>query len=108
MGRLALDQMQLRIKRWRAKREKDGGARLAQVGGALESVSWERVECKLPRACITHDQSTLWTTMRSRSTSDRYCSVYTSTRPWNVKQSYKEATKRTEKSVLSICSWCAY
>lgn len=47
VGKLALEQMGNRIKRWRLKREKDGGARLARIGGALELVSNERAECEL-------------------------------------------------------------
>jgi hypothetical protein len=47
VGRLALEQMTMRIKRWRARREKEGGVRLARVGGALELVHNERAECKL-------------------------------------------------------------
>lgn len=45
VGKLALEQMGARIKKWRAKREKDGGIRLARIGGSLEIVSNERVEC---------------------------------------------------------------
>ncbi|WWD17361.1 hypothetical protein CI109_101802 [Kwoniella shandongensis] len=44
VGKLALEQMALRIKKWRARREKEGGVRLARVGGALELVNNERVE----------------------------------------------------------------
>ncbi|KAL7421699.1 Rab GTPase-binding exocyst subunit S15 [Cryptotrichosporon argae] len=44
VGKLALDGMEERIRRWRARREKEGGVRLARVGGALELVSNERVE----------------------------------------------------------------
>ncbi|KAK1924132.1 putative rsec15 [Papiliotrema laurentii] len=44
VGRLAMDQMSSRIKKWRARREKEGGVRLARVGGALEMVHNERVE----------------------------------------------------------------
>lgn len=46
IGKLALDQMASRIKRWRQKREKDGGARLTRIGGALELVNNEGVECE--------------------------------------------------------------
>ncbi|KAL1413544.1 Rab GTPase-binding exocyst subunit S15 [Vanrija albida] len=44
VGKLALENMTARIKRWRTKREKDGGVRLARIGGALELVSNERIE----------------------------------------------------------------
>lgn len=46
VGRLALEQMSGRIKKWKARREKEGGVRLARVGGALELVNNERVECE--------------------------------------------------------------
>ncbi|CAK9785452.1 putative rsec15 [Cutaneotrichosporon oleaginosum] len=44
VGKLALEQMGNRIKRWRLKREKDGSARFARIGGALELVNNERAE----------------------------------------------------------------
>lgn len=47
VGMLALQQMSSRIKKWRAKREREGGVRLARVGGALELVYNERSDCKL-------------------------------------------------------------
>lgn len=46
VGKLALGQMAMRTKKWRMKREKEGGVRLARVGGPLELVYNERVECK--------------------------------------------------------------
>lgn len=49
VGKLALEQMGARIKKWRAKREKEGGIRLARIGGALELVYNERSECRLGR-----------------------------------------------------------
>ncbi|BEI79982.1 hypothetical protein CcaverHIS002_0105110 [Cutaneotrichosporon cavernicola] len=44
VGKLALEGMGNRIKRWRLKREKDGSARFARIGGALELVNNERAE----------------------------------------------------------------
>ncbi|WWC89397.1 uncharacterized protein L201_004321 [Kwoniella dendrophila CBS 6074] len=44
VGKLALEQMSVRIKKWRLKREKEGGIKLARVGGAMELVHNERVE----------------------------------------------------------------
>jgi hypothetical protein len=78
VGRLALEQMTARIKKWRARREKEGGVRLARVGGALEMVHNERAECELhqTRRVFADMQLTLSTTMRSRSTSNHYTSVY--------------------------------
>lgn len=46
VGKLALEQMAGRIRKWRARREKEGGVRLARVGGALELVNNERQECE--------------------------------------------------------------
>lgn len=46
VGKLALKHMDSRIKRWRARREKDGNIRLANIGGALELVNNERTECE--------------------------------------------------------------
>lgn len=46
VGKLALEQMAGRIKKWRARREKEGSVRLARVGAALELVNNERVECE--------------------------------------------------------------
>lgn len=51
VGKLALEQMEARIKKWKMRREKEGGVRLARVGGALELVSNERVECELLLVC---------------------------------------------------------
>lgn len=53
VGRLALDQMSARIKKWRAKKEREGGIRLARVGGSLELVNNERADCKSKRARIS-------------------------------------------------------
>ena len=78
MGRLALEQMTARIKKWRARREKEGGVRLARVGGALEMVHNERAECELHQQCeMSADmQLTLLTMTRYRSTLNRFISVY--------------------------------
>ena len=87
VGKLALEQMGTRIKKWRARREKEGGVRLARVGGALELVNNERVECTWSKPGIdvrgiaeVADQLTHWITRRSRSIFDRCISVYTSTK----------------------------
>lgn len=45
VGTLALDNMSGRIRKWKAKREREGGVRLARVGGALELVHNERTDC---------------------------------------------------------------
>lgn len=46
VGKLALEHMGGRIKKWKLRREKEGGVRLARVGGALELVYNEKSDCK--------------------------------------------------------------
>jgi hypothetical protein len=69
VGKLALEQMGARIKKWRARREKEGGVRLARVGGALELVNNERVECE---SLLGNErigwQVEIWTDHNSRRT----------------------------------------
>jgi hypothetical protein len=47
VGKLALDAMELRAKRWRSRREKDPLLRMNRVGSAVELVTYEKTECKL-------------------------------------------------------------
>jgi exocyst complex component 6 len=47
VGKLALDSMEARTRRWRARREKDHMLRLSRVGSAVEMVTYEKTECKL-------------------------------------------------------------
>ena len=65
VGKLALEQMANRIKKWRTKREKDGGVRLARVGGAMELVNNERIECEALCACRLRKFERSWS-CRSR------------------------------------------
>ncbi|KAI0048060.1 exocyst complex component sec15 subunit [Auriscalpium vulgare] len=44
VGRLALESMEYRTKRWRARREKDPMLRLSRVGSAVETVTYEKTE----------------------------------------------------------------
>lgn len=46
VGRLALDAMEARQKRWKAKSQKDPMLSLAKVNSAIELVVNERVECE--------------------------------------------------------------
>ena len=46
VGELALENMGARIRKWKGKREREGGVRLARVGGALELVHNERTDCE--------------------------------------------------------------
>ena len=42
VGRMALDNMQARTNKWKARRERDPLLRLARVGSAAETVSYEK------------------------------------------------------------------
>lgn len=98
VGKLALKHMDSRIKRWRARREKDGNIRLANIGGALELVNNERTECKCgSRILILTSQSMPSTMSRSRSISDHFTSVSTSTRRWTPSQNYRGTIRMTER-----------
>jgi exocyst complex component 6 len=44
VGRLALDAMENRKRRWRSRREKDPMLRLSRVGSAVETVSYETTD----------------------------------------------------------------
>ncbi|KAI0068510.1 exocyst complex component sec15 subunit [Artomyces pyxidatus] len=44
VGKLALDSMEYRTKRWRARRDKDPMLRLSRVGSAVETVTYEKIE----------------------------------------------------------------
>ncbi|TFY62805.1 hypothetical protein EVG20_g6563 [Dentipellis fragilis] len=44
VGKLALEAMEYRTKRWRARREKDPMLRLSRVGSAVETVTYEKTE----------------------------------------------------------------
>lgn len=46
VGKLALDQMESRTRKWKSKQERDPGLRHMQVGGAVELVNHEKVECE--------------------------------------------------------------
>ena len=44
VGRLALEAMDNRTRRWRSRREKDPMLRLSRVGSAVEAVSYETTD----------------------------------------------------------------
>lgn len=44
VGKLALEAMESRAKRWRSRREKDPMLRLSRVGSAAEAVSYETTD----------------------------------------------------------------
>jgi hypothetical protein len=47
VGLLALEAMDLRTRRWRARKDKDPQLKLSRVGGAVELITNEKVECEL-------------------------------------------------------------
>lgn len=97
IGKLALDQMASRIKRWRQKREKDGNARLTRIGGALELVNNEGVECESLQSISLTFQSMLLTIKRFALISAPSTSACTSTRRWTASRSCRGTTRRTER-----------
>jgi hypothetical protein len=46
IGELALEAMEARAKKWRARREKDPLLKMSRVGSAVEMVTYEKTECK--------------------------------------------------------------
>jgi hypothetical protein len=44
VGKLALEAMESRTRRWRSRREKDSMLRLSRVGSAVETVSYETTD----------------------------------------------------------------
>ena len=49
VGKLALESMEARIRRWRTRREKDPMLRMSRVGSAVELVTYEKTECESSR-----------------------------------------------------------
>jgi hypothetical protein len=47
VGELALEAMETRTRRWRARRDKDPLLKLSRVGSAVEMVTYEKTECTL-------------------------------------------------------------
>jgi len=46
VGRLAVEAMESRTRRWRSKRERDPLLRMSRVGSAVELITYEKTECK--------------------------------------------------------------
>lgn len=46
VGRLALEAMELRTRKWRARREKEALLKLSRVGSSVEMVTNEKLECE--------------------------------------------------------------
>jgi len=47
IGRIALEGMEARARRWRTRREKDVLLRMSRVGSAVELITYEKTECAL-------------------------------------------------------------
>lgn len=45
VGLLALEAMDSRNRRWRSRRERDPLLKLSKVGSAVETITYEKVEC---------------------------------------------------------------
>lgn len=54
VGRLALEAMETRTRRWRLRREKDPLLRMSRVGSAVELVTYEKNECKMRHYTCPH------------------------------------------------------
>lgn len=84
VGKLALDSMEARTRRWRARRDKDPMLRLSRVGSAVEMVTYEKTECKLialfasDNYLIDSMQIMSWITINSKLISNLYTNVYIS------------------------------
>ena len=52
VGRLATETMQTRTRRWKARREKDPLLRLSRVGSAVETITYEKTECRSRNAYL--------------------------------------------------------
>lgn len=46
VGKLAMEAMEARIRRWRSRRERDPLLRSSRVGSAVETVTYEKTDCK--------------------------------------------------------------
>lgn len=46
VGKLALEAMESRTRKWRSKRDRDPALKQSRVGSAVEIVSNEKIECK--------------------------------------------------------------
>ena len=51
IGRLALDAMDIRSRKWRIRRDREPSLRHSRVGSAVETVVYEKVECEFLEMC---------------------------------------------------------
>jgi hypothetical protein len=52
VGKLALDQMEVRAKKWKVKMERDGNVKEIRIGSAIELVNNEKSECEFVLDCV--------------------------------------------------------
>lgn len=78
VGRLAVESMEQRTKRWRSRRDKDVLLRSNRVGSAVELITYEKIECKSSHSSARYQlnltrpsQLTSWITTSSMSISNR-------------------------------------
>jgi hypothetical protein len=107
VGGLALEAMETRTRRWRARRDKDLTLRTSRVGSAVEMVSYENRECEISvdSWCSAQflPQLTFWTTTEYMLTSNHYSSVSTSTPPSTPLRNSNGHTRPTVKYEFSSC-----
>jgi hypothetical protein len=53
VGRLALTQMEVRMRKWKSKQEKDPGLRHIRVGDPIELASNDKTECESTMHAVT-------------------------------------------------------
>lgn len=88
VGRLAMEAMDNRTRRWRTRREKDPLLRTSRVGSAVEMVTYEKTECKVQTSGRgLHElnatvQSMFWTMRNFMLTSSPCLSASTFTLRW--------------------------
>lgn len=46
VGKLAIEAMEIRTRKWRSRRDKDPALKQSRVGSAVEIVSNEKIECE--------------------------------------------------------------
>jgi hypothetical protein len=109
VGKLALDAMELRTKRWKSRREKDPLLRMSRVGSAVEMVTYEKTECKLLKGCLCNliiymssYQSTCLTMTAFMLISSPSLNASISTQPWTLSTNCRNPIKQTERSAISF------
>lgn len=84
VGKVAIEAMDARVKKWRARRDKDPMLRLSRVGSAVEMVTFERSDSELLSSYGAYISSrclqvTCSTVTVSKSIFNHFISAFTST-----------------------------